>query len=355
MSDAAKPRLKISRPGLMLIKSFEGFRPRAVQAEDGRWIVGYGHTASTREGAVVDEADAELLLQYDLLPITAALNDRIDGPINQHQFDALASFAISVGLKAFLASDVLRRFNAGQAKEAADALIGWPEPESPDAAPRRRSAERALFNAGPDASVTVADLMIAPLPVAGDLSEEPAPLPATAETAKPQVASPDATSPASDARAAAVASLLGERAPVTSTPVTATDVTPAPAPATDDVAADPAPQWDAASTAAPTTDTTSDQTPAVVEDETPAAPVMRHEATPAKPKSFDWGYTGAFMIMGAIGFTACGAAAAAFRLASSRPSPSNETLVIAGVLGLIGAVCVAAAAWNLYVRWSKPD
>ena len=36
-------------------------------------------------------------------------------------------------------------------------------------------------------------------------------------------------------------------------------------------------------------------------------------------------------------------------------APSNETLVIAGVLGLIGAVCVAAAAWNLYVRWSKPD
>lgn len=345
MSDAAKPRLKISRPGLMLIKSFEGFRPRAVQAEDGRWIVGYGHTASTREGAVVDEADAELLLQYDLLPITAALNDRIDGPINQHQFDALASFAISVGLKAFLASDVLRRFNAGQAKEAADALIGWPEPESPDAAPRRRSAERALFNAGPDASVTVADLMIAPLPVAGDLSQEPSPLPAA----------PQAASPASDARAAAVASLLGESAPVTSTPVATTDGIPATTPTTDDVAADPAPQWDAASTSTHTPDTASDQTPAVVEDETPAAPVMRHEATPAKAKGFDWGYTGAFLIMGAIGFTACGAAAAAFRLASSRPSPSNETLVIAGVLGLIGGVCVAAAAWNLYSRWSKPD
>lgn len=341
MSDVAKSRLKVSRPGLMLIKSFEGFRPRAVQAEDGRWIVGYGHTVSTREGAVVDEADAELLLQYDLLPITAALNERIDGPINQHQFDALASFAISVGLKAFLASDVLRRFNAGQAKEAADALIGWPEPDSPDAAPRRRSAERALFNAGPDASVTVADLMIAPLPVAGELSEEPAPLPATT-----QVTSAQPTSPASDARAAAVASLLGESGPVTSTPLT---------PAPSDVAADPAPQWDAAPTPTPTTDTASDQTPVAVEDETPAAPVMRHEATPAKAKGFDWGYTGAFLIMGAIGFTACGAAAAAFRLASSRPSPSNETLVIAGVLGLIGAVCVAAAAWNLYVRWSKPD
>lgn len=329
----------------MLIKSFEGFRQRAVQAEDGRWVIGYGHTASAREGATVDEADAELLLQYDLLPITTALNERIDGPINQHQFDALASFAISVGLKAFLASDVLRRFNAGQAKEAADALIGWPEPDSPDAAPRRRSAERALFNASPDASVTVADLMIAPLPVSGDLSQEPAPLPAT-----PQPTTKPVANPAAQARAAAVASLLGESAPVTSTPVTLD-----PAPVTDDVAADPAAQWDAASSSVAAGEDATVQTPPVAGDETPAAPVMRHEATPAKAKGFDWGYTGAFLIMGAIGFTACGAAAAAFRLASSRPSPSNETLVIAGVLGLIGAVCVAAAAWNLYARWSKPD
>ncbi len=332
----------------MLIKSFEGFRPRAVQAEEGRWVIGYGHTASAREGATVDEADAELLLQYDLLPITAALNERIDGPINQHQFDALASFAISVGLKAFLASDVLRRFNAGQAKEAADALIGWPEPESPDAAPRRRSAERALFNASPEASVTVADLMIAPLPVAGDLSQEPAPLPAAQPTTKPR-AEPTAN-PAAQARAAAVASLLGESAPVISTPATSD-----PAPSTDDVAADPAPQWDAASSPAAVGEDATVQTPPVAGDETPAAPVMRHEATPAKAKGFDWVYTGAFLIMGAIGFTACGAAAAAFRLAASRPSPSNETLVIAGVLGLIGAVCVAAAAWNLYARWSKAD
>ncbi len=329
----------------MLIKSFEGFRPRAVKGEDGRWVVGYGHTASAREGAVVDEADAELLLQYDLLPITTALNDRIDGPINQHQFDALASFAISVGLKAFLTSDVLRRFNAGQAKEAADALIGWPEPESPDAAPRRRSAERALFNAAPDASVTVADLMIAPLPVAGDPSQEPAPLPAAAQPTTEPTANP-----AAQARAAAVASLLGESTPVTSTPATSD-----PAPSTDDVAADPAPQWDAASSSAAAGEDATVQTPPVAGDETPAAPVMRHEATPAKAKGFDWGYTGAFLIMGAIGFTACGAAAAAFRLAASRPAPSNETLVIAGVLGLIGAVCVAAAAWNLYARWSKPD
>ena len=52
-------RLKISREGIVLIKSFEGFRPRALQREDGGWIIGYGHTLSAREGASVSEADEQ--------------------------------------------------------------------------------------------------------------------------------------------------------------------------------------------------------------------------------------------------------------------------------------------------------
>ena len=104
MSDATTRRLKVSREGVVLIKSFEGFRPRAVRDEDGRWVIGYGHTASAREGLTVSEQDAELLLQYDLLPVVKALNERVSAPLNQHQFDALASFAISVGVERFLKS-----------------------------------------------------------------------------------------------------------------------------------------------------------------------------------------------------------------------------------------------------------
>ena len=98
MSETPTPRLKVSREGIVLIKSFEGFRPRAVQDEDGRWIIGYGHTASAREGLTVAEADAELLLQYDLMPVVKALNEQVHSALNQHQFDALASFAVSVGV-----------------------------------------------------------------------------------------------------------------------------------------------------------------------------------------------------------------------------------------------------------------
>ncbi len=189
MSDTRRSRLKVSREGIVLIKSFEGFRPRAVRDEDGRWTIGYGHTASAREGLTVGEQDAELLLQYDLLPVVKALNEQVAVPLNQHQFDALASFAVSVGIERFLASDVLQRLNAGRAGEAADALIGWPEPPAPDTALRRRAAERALFVADPAAPVHLADLLAAPLP-------------------PPQVPTP--APPAADARAAAVAALLGE-------------------------------------------------------------------------------------------------------------------------------------------------
>lgn len=218
MSDATSRRLKVSREGVVLIKSFEGFRPRAVRDEHGRWVIGYGHTASAREGLTVGEADAELLLQYDLLPVVKALNERVAAPLNQHQFDALASFAISVGIEPFLASDVLQRLNDGRLGEAADALIGWPEATSPEDRLRRRAAERALFVADPDSPVHLADLLAAPLPppTVGEISPDP--------VAPPPEAPPDA-------RAAAVAALLGETpvaAPAAPEPEPAQAQAPAP-------------------------------------------------------------------------------------------------------------------------------
>ncbi len=197
MSDATTPRLKVSREGVVLIKSFEGFRPRAVRNSEGRWVIGYGHTASARKASTVGEADAELLLQYDLLPVVKALNDRVSIPLNQHQFDALASFAISVGVDRFLASDVLQRLNEGDASEAADALIGWPEAMPPDARLRRRAAERALFMADAATPMQLADLLVAPLP--------PPPVEEPREAATPAASG--------EARAAAVAALLGETPP----------------------------------------------------------------------------------------------------------------------------------------------
>jgi lysozyme len=216
--DTNRPRLKVSRAGIVLIKSFESFRPRAVQRDDGRWVIGYGHTASAREGLTVGEQDAELLLQYDLIPVARALNEQVDAILNQHQFDALASFAVSVGVDRFLGSDVLTRLNEGHPGEAADALVGWPESLSPDAALRRRAAERALFVADPATPVLLSDLLAAPLPPPAITAEpEPEPAPEPESGGDPNLS-----------RAAAVASLLGETPVAPEAPEA--EVAPAPEP-----------------------------------------------------------------------------------------------------------------------------
>ena len=230
MPEIDKPKLKVSRRGLELIKSFEGFRPRAERLADGRWVVGHGHTLSAREGATVTAADAELLLQYDLLPILNAISERVDLPLNPHQVDALASFGLALGVERFLASEVLVWVNAGEPEDAARALVACdaePLTPTPDPVARRRAAESALFRHDPAQEADLAALLSAPVAVRAPVSETVEDIPAEVEGAG-----------GGDARAMAVAVLLGET----------TDDAPGEEPAADavqDTEVEPAPEVEA--------------------------------------------------------------------------------------------------------------
>lgn len=146
-----QPRLKMSREGLELLKSFEGLRLTAARLPDGRWTMGHGHTQYAREGATITEADAEALLLYDLIPVAAAVNEAITVEISQNQFDALVCFAFNVGVDAFRQSEVLTRVNQERMTEAALAMAIWRAGAFDgrrivlDALVRRRSAEEALL------------------------------------------------------------------------------------------------------------------------------------------------------------------------------------------------------------------
>jgi lysozyme len=146
-----RPRLSVSRSAVDLIKVFEGFRPAAARLDDGRWTVGYGHTMTAREGALITEADAEALLLYDLIQASHAVNEYVFTPLNQNQFDALVSFVFNIGVRAFRGSPTLRRLNEGKVLEAALAMELWRKADLEgerivvDALVRRRAAEKALF------------------------------------------------------------------------------------------------------------------------------------------------------------------------------------------------------------------
>jgi len=144
-------RHRVSRAAIELIKRFEGYRRHAAQLPDGRWMIGYGHTLTAREGAEVSESDAEALLVYDLISVQHTVNENLYAPLSQNQFDAICSFAFNIGLDNFRRSQVLKRLNAGAAVQAACAMELWRKADFEgerivvDTLVRRRASEKALF------------------------------------------------------------------------------------------------------------------------------------------------------------------------------------------------------------------
>jgi len=140
-----------SSNGLALIKQFEGFRAAPTPSSDGAWIVGYGHVRIGDAGANVTKTEAAELLALDLAPMERVVNARVAQPLKQSQFDALVSFALSVGEAAFADSEVLRLVNDGDLIAAACAMEPWRMAEVKgelkviEALVRRRAAEKALF------------------------------------------------------------------------------------------------------------------------------------------------------------------------------------------------------------------
>lgn len=394
VSEPVIQRLKISREGVILIKSFEGFRPRAVRREDDRWVVGYGHTLSAREGATVSEAEAELLLQYDLVPIAKALN-AVARPLNQNQFDALASFAFSVGLDRFQSSDVLDRLTSGASAEAADAMVGWADPLPVVSPAYRRTTERALFvtvPAGAAQPATLAeritsDTLSAPDAVAGTAPTSFADTsPAEAMVAETQAsgASPQRYS----AYAAGIVGPLPGPFPANLTLTTAVPVSdPAAGEASEtassEAASAPVPFQPVFSADTSVADagqlqvqtpldagtTISTELPVAGEAETTdqttlfddrgalrpdARQMIRHEVAGDEPRKFDWREVGLYVVMSGFGLVTFGLAIAAFRTASKGAGRSDFT-TIAWVLGVLGFACIAVSIWNLYRKLGRHE
>jgi lysozyme len=140
-----------SANGLALIQQYEGFRAEPTRLPDGTWVVGYSHVRVGEPGEPVNENEARELLALDVAAYEKLVNARITQALNQAQFDALVSFAFSVGAESFEQSQVLRRVNAGDYVAAACAIDAWRKADIGgetvivDSLVRRRAAEKALF------------------------------------------------------------------------------------------------------------------------------------------------------------------------------------------------------------------
>ena len=90
-----------SKQGVELIKAFEGFREKAYKAvsTEKYYTIGYGHYgADVKRGQAITDNQGEQLLVNDLKKFEAKVNEYSNRyNFNQHEFDALVSFAYNIG------------------------------------------------------------------------------------------------------------------------------------------------------------------------------------------------------------------------------------------------------------------
>lgn len=164
--------MKTSKAGIDLIKRWEGLVLYAYDDADastpkkriqygmkvaGTLTIGYGHTSAAgppkvEQGMTITEREAEEILARDLFKYEQGVISAITARPTQPQFDAMVSLCYNIGPGAFAKSSLVRRFNAGNIAEAADAFLMWNKAGGRvlKGLENRRKDERALFlKAGP--------------------------------------------------------------------------------------------------------------------------------------------------------------------------------------------------------------
>lgn len=139
--------MQLSDTGLQHIKDFEGLRLTAYKDIGGTWTIGYGHTASAKEGMKITNQQAHDLLTKDVATFVRCVNDAVVVPLNQHQFDALVSFSFNLGCGNLKNSTLLKLLNRSDYAGAAQEFERWKFVGKTEVAGllRRRIAERDLF------------------------------------------------------------------------------------------------------------------------------------------------------------------------------------------------------------------
>jgi lysozyme len=147
--------LTYSKNGLALTELFEGDVLTAYQDQKGVWTVGYGHTAGVHPGLKITQAQADAFLLGDVSTAVNCVNDVIEVPLTQAQFDALVDFTFNLGSGNFKGSTLLKDINAGNFPAGIAQFKLWDHCGGVvnDGLLRRRNAEAAEF-AGSSSSPT---------------------------------------------------------------------------------------------------------------------------------------------------------------------------------------------------------
>ena len=138
--------MKTSAKGIKLIEQREGVRHRAYRDSRGLLTIGCGHLSNAyfhvSPGMIISDAKVDELLAHDLGEVEDMINRKVQVPLQQYQFDALASLGFNIGCAGLAHSSVVRFANLKMFTQAADAFLAWCHPP---VLRGRRESERKQF------------------------------------------------------------------------------------------------------------------------------------------------------------------------------------------------------------------
>lgn len=139
--------MNTGKDGIELIKHFEGCSLSAYLCPAYVWTIGYGHTGDVNEGDVITEHQAEALLTHDLKKFEGYVNELVEVPLEQNEFDALVAWTYNLGPGNLRRSTLLLRLNAGCYRDVPDEMRRWNKVDGRvlSGLVRRREAEARLW------------------------------------------------------------------------------------------------------------------------------------------------------------------------------------------------------------------
>lgn len=143
--------MQLSYNGVNLLQELEGFSEEAYQDSAGIWTIGFGSThingRAVQPGDKITKEEAVHQMFLDTAWAQTCINQNVEVPIRQNQFDALVCFVYNVGCNAFMKSTLLKLLNLRLYDLAANEFQRWNRAGGKvvNGLTNRREKERKLF------------------------------------------------------------------------------------------------------------------------------------------------------------------------------------------------------------------
>lgn len=139
--------MKISHEGKTLIKKFEGCELEAYLDAVSVPTIAYGRTKGVTIGDTCTQEQAEAWLEEELVEYENYVNEAVQVPLTQNQFDALVSWTYNLGPSNLNSSTMLKVLNSSSYDDVPTQIKRWNKAGGKvlDGLVRRREAEALLF------------------------------------------------------------------------------------------------------------------------------------------------------------------------------------------------------------------